>query len=98
MIIFHTPNFVSALSIFSEIQISLPNFAFLIVKSPSVTQRSVSQENAFKNSSSKKHSPFFMQTIGSNNYFTLIEKKIGSTIAKFEFKVYMAYGKKHTQL
>ena len=32
-----------------KIQISLPNFAF-IVKSPSVTQRSVSQENAYKKS------------------------------------------------
>ena len=34
------------LSIFSYIQISLSNFAFFTVKSPSVTQRSVSQENA----------------------------------------------------
>ena len=33
-----------------QIQISLPNFAFLTVKSPSVTQRSVSQENAYKKS------------------------------------------------
>ena len=29
---------------------SLPNFAFFTVKSPSVTQRSVSQENAYKKS------------------------------------------------
>ena len=29
---------------------SLPNFAFFKVKSPSVTQRSVSQENAYKKS------------------------------------------------
>ena len=28
----------------------LPNFAFFTVKSPSVTQRSVSQENAYKKS------------------------------------------------
>ena len=44
------------------------------VKSPSVTQRSVSQENAFKKS--KNLSPFFFffrRTIGSNNSFTLIE-------------------------
>ena len=34
----------------SEIQISLPNFAFFTVKSHSVTQRSVSQENAYKKS------------------------------------------------
>ena len=38
---------------------------FLTVKSPSVTQRSVSQENAFKKTN-------FSQTIGSNNS-TLIE-------------------------
>ena len=36
---------------------------FFTVKSPSVTQRSVSQENAFN------------KTIGSNNSFTLIEKE-----------------------
>ena len=29
-------------------QISLPNFEFFTAKSPSVTQRSVSQENAYK--------------------------------------------------
>ena len=29
-------------------QISLPNFVFFTLKSPSFTQRSVSQENAFK--------------------------------------------------
>ena len=46
-------------------------FAFLTAKSPSVTQRSVSQENAFKKS--KHPSPFFRKTIGSNNSFTLIE-------------------------
>ena len=37
----------------SDFQINtdfLPNFAFFTVKSPSVTQRSVSQENAFKKS------------------------------------------------
>ena len=40
------------------------------VKSPSITQRSVSQENAFKKS--KNPSPFFHNTIGSNNSFTLV--------------------------
>ena len=44
---------------------------FFTVKSPSVTQRSVSQENAFKKS--KNPSPFFRKTVGSNNSFTLIE-------------------------
>ena len=38
------------IEIFSKMQISLPNFAFFIVKSPSVTQRSVFQENAYKKS------------------------------------------------
>ena len=33
-----------------DLQISLPNFAFFTTKSPSVTQRSVSQENAYKKS------------------------------------------------
>ena len=35
---------------FQLIQISIPNFAFFTVKSPSVIQRSVSQENAYKKS------------------------------------------------
>ena len=46
-------------------------FCVFTVKSPSVTQRSVSQEYAFKKS--KNLSPFFRRTIGSNNSFTLIE-------------------------
>ena len=44
---------------------------FFTVKSPSVTQRSVSEENAFKKS--KDPSPFSPQIIGWNNSFTLIE-------------------------
>ena len=45
---------------------------FFTIKSPSVTQTSVSQENAFKKS--KNPSPFFpRKIIGSNNSFTLIE-------------------------
>ena len=35
---------------FQLMQISLPNFAFFTVNSPSVTQRSISQENAYKKS------------------------------------------------
>ena len=38
-----------------------PNFAFFTVKSPSVTQRSVSQGNSFEQS--KNPSPFFCKTI-----------------------------------
>ena len=50
---------------------------FFTVKSPSVTQRSVSYENAFKKS--KNPSPLFFscKTIGSNNSFTLIESISG---------------------
>ena len=44
---------------------------FLTVKSCSVTQRSVSQENAYKKSWNP--SPFLHKTVGSNNSFTLIE-------------------------
>ena len=43
----------------------------ITVKSPTITQRPVSQENAFKKS--KNLSAFFRITIGSNNSFTLIE-------------------------
>ena len=46
-------------------------FCVFAVKSHNVTQRSVSQETAFKKS--KNLSPFFRKTIGSNNSFTLIE-------------------------
>ena len=34
--------------------ISLPNFAFFTVKSPSLTQRSVSQENAYKRAKTRR--------------------------------------------
>ena len=55
-----------------QLNIDFPSqFCVFTVKSPSVTQRSVSQENAFKKS--KNPSPFFRKIIGSNNSFTLIE-------------------------
>ena len=47
------------------------NFEFFAAKSPSVTQRSVSQESVYKKS--KNPSPFFRKTIGSYNYSTLTE-------------------------
>ena len=51
----------------------LPNLAaFFTVKSPGVTQRSVSQENDFKRSKNLS-AFFFRKVIGSNNSFTLIE-------------------------
>ena len=50
-------------------RISLSNFAFFTVKSPNVTQRSVSQENALRRAKTRRL--FFPhKTIGSNNYFT----------------------------
>ena len=73
-------------------KISLPSFAFFTVKSPSITQRSVSQEKCYKES--KNLSPFFRKTIGSNNSFTLMENNKFQVfkIAKFEFKVTVHYG------
>ena len=81
--------FVSTQPIFSQIQVSRPDI-FFTVKSPSVTQRSVSQENAFKKS--KNQSLFCRKTICSNNSFTLIENNFRFfKIAKFEFKVKVHY-------
>ena len=61
-------------------------FCIFTVKSPSVTQRSVSQENAFKKS--KNLLAFVHKTIGSNKSFTLDENNFRFfKIAKFEFKV-----------
>ena len=68
MSICRTPDLVSTQSIFSYVQIFFPNFAFFTVKLPSVTQRPVSQDNAFK-----KPVAFFREAIGLNNSFTLIE-------------------------
>ena len=71
MIIFRIPHFVFTQSIFSQVQISLSKFAFFTTKSTNVTQKSVSQENAFKKS--ENPSAFFRNTIDSNNSLTLIE-------------------------
>ena len=46
---------------------TFPILSFFTVKSPSVTQRSVSQENAFKKS--KKQSPFFRKTFFNAKIF-----------------------------
>ena len=54
----HT-TFSSTQSIFSYTQISLPDFTYFTAKSPGVTQRSGSQESAFKKS--KYPSAFFSQ-------------------------------------
>ena len=72
---------------------------FFTVKSHSVTQRSISQENVFKKS--KNLSAFLRKTTGSNNSSTLIEKKFQVfQIGKFEIKETVHYGlwAKFTQL
>ena len=46
----HMPHFVSTEKILQINVDSLPNFWFFTVKSPSVTQRSISQEKAYKES------------------------------------------------
>ena len=61
MIIFSTANLVSIKSIFTSLPFSLPRFALFSAKSPSVIERSVSQENAFKKS--KDPSPFFTKLL-----------------------------------
>ena len=71
MILCGTLYFVSTLSIFSKILISLPNFAFFTVKSPSVIQKFVPKESDLKKF--KNPVPFKGKTIGSNVSFTLIE-------------------------
>ena len=59
------------------------------VKSPSITQRSGSQESAFKKSKNRRFFP--SKTIGSNNSFTVIENNFRFLRTKFEFKVTVHY-------
>ena len=67
---YRTPHFISTKSIFSQLQIPLPTF--FTVKSPSVTKKSVFQENGFKKS--QNPSPFFpRKTEGSKKSFTPVE-------------------------
>ena len=55
-----------------QVNTDFPSQTYIFtVKTHTITQRSVSQENAFKKS--KKPSPFFCKIIGSNNSFTLIK-------------------------
>ena len=54
-----------------QLNTDFPIFAFFTVKLPSVTKRSVSQENALQIAITYHF--FFCKTIGSNNSFTLIE-------------------------
>ena len=63
-------------------------FPFPFLKSPSVTQMSVSQENAWKK---QKAAGFLRKTIGSNNSFTLIANDFRFQIAKIEFRVSLHY-------
>ena len=56
-----------------SVQYRFPNFAFCSEKSPGLTQRSVSQQNAVKKSKTSK--VLFCKTIDSNDSFILIENK-----------------------
>ena len=73
VIICSTPHFVSIYLIDFQLNTDFSSqfCVFLNVKSPSVTQRSVSQDNAFKKS--KNLLPFCRKTISSYNSFTLIK-------------------------
>ena len=91
--IFHTSIFVSNKLIFSWIHCThFPSkFCVFSAKSWSITQRSVSRENAYKKSYNPL--PFLCKTIDSNNSFTLIESKFQVfKLAKLEFKVPVHYG------
>ena len=75
LIIYRTPHFLSyfLLNRFSgKYRFPFPILqGFFTIKSPSVTQRSVSQENAYKKSWNS--SPFLRKAVGSDNDFTPIE-------------------------
>ena len=88
VIICRTPHFVFYSIDLQLKQISLPNFAcfFFTVKLPRVTQRSVSQENAFKMSTNP--SPFFRKQYAQ----TILDSNKVFKIAKVEFKVTKHYG------
>ena len=80
-----TPHFVSPKSIFNEILSAFPSKFCVLYRSPSLTQRSVSHENAFKKI---KNPSLFFTIIGSNNSFILFENNFSFfKIAKLEFKV-----------
>ena len=96
VIIFHTPYFISTKPIFNKIQIFLPNFAFFSIKSPSITQRSVSQEKAFKKSKTHRFFFsfffFFLQNYGLKYLFYSNWKQLQVfEITKCELKVTIHY-------
>ena len=71
VIVLHTANFVSTKLIFSEIQISLPNFAFLEQNHPALLKEWFLKKMLLKRTNTCRL--FFYKIIGSNNSFTLIE-------------------------
>ena len=79
-----------------EYRFLFPILHFLTVKSPSITKRLVSQENAFKKSKNPSLS-FFHKTIGWNSLFYSNWKQFQVFLtAKIEFRVKkytVAYGK-----
>ena len=70
-------------------QISLPNFVFFTVKSPSVTKRSVSQEYAYKKSKTRR---LFFAKLGLKFFYSNWKQFQVFKIVKFEFKVTRHYG------
>ena len=72
---YRTSYFASTLSIFSYLQISLENFAFFTLKSPSVKDIKLSQKVYFK--CRKNPSLILRKTIGSRLFFTLFENNFG---------------------
>ena len=94
VIICRTQHFVSTLSIFNLIQISLPNFAFFMVKSPSVTHET-------NNNNLLLFFLFcfvfcfvlFCKTEGSDDNFSVIKNNFRfSRKQSFEYKVTEHYG------
>ena len=92
VIICHTPHFVPTYSIFHfQLNTDFPSQVFVFtVISPSVTQRLVSQENAFKKN--EKPVACFGKTIGSNSSFTPIENNYRSLDGEVQIKVTVHYG------
>ena len=68
------PDFAITLPILSYYKITLEPFPLSNVKSRNVTDRELSQKVYFTKSNNP--SPFLGRTIGSNNFFTLIQNSV----------------------
>ena len=72
--IYHTLDFAITLPIFSYKKIPIEPLPLSNVKSRNVTDRELSQRDYFRKSNNL--SPFLGRTIGSNNFFTLIQNSV----------------------